>query len=241
MQRTSISKTNGWLFRTHSKTKQPEWEWKTKKYCFECQYSDKNIIIMKQPLFFIAGHLPFASCEWTKCSYANRVEKSHSWSNFWWKSEVSKYFYSHAWIRDGSYNTLSCCFFFIQASGRYINLTIQDGADILGNLVEASDLSLNKKYYGSLHSDLHLFTSMAQNPDDHFTKGFMGDTSTAMRDPAFYRVHAFVDYIYNAFKETLPPYTRTEVCVYFPSKYTWVCTCILEKNAVHQKLVLFDL
>jgi tyrosinase len=83
----------------------------------------------------------------------------------------------------------------------------------LGNLIEASEKSLNSKYYGSLHNSMHLFTSMAHDPDDRFKEGggIMGDTSTAMRDPVFYRVHAFVDSIYNAFKQTLEPYTKAEV------------------------------
>jgi tyrosinase len=62
---------------------------------------------------------------------------------------------------------------------------------------------------------MHIFTSMAHDPDGRFLEGggVMGDTSTAMRDPVFYRVHGFVDNLYNKFKESLPPYTKEEVSI----------------------------
>lgn len=48
----------------------------------------------------------------------------------------------------------------------------------------------------------------------------MGDSSTAMRDPIFYRWHAFIDDIFQEHKNTLPRYTIQQVrvdtnhCVY---------------------------
>lgn len=39
----------------------------------------------------------------------------------------------------------------------------------------------------------------------------MGDPATAMRDPIFYRWHAYIDYIFQQHKETLPPYTEQVV------------------------------
>ena len=39
----------------------------------------------------------------------------------------------------------------------------------------------------------------------------MGDISTAMRDPVFYRWHKFIDSIFQQFKATLQPYTSSQV------------------------------
>ena len=39
----------------------------------------------------------------------------------------------------------------------------------------------------------------------------MGDTTTAMRDPIFYRWHGFVDSLFGEFKYSLTPYTQQQV------------------------------
>lgn len=39
----------------------------------------------------------------------------------------------------------------------------------------------------------------------------MGDPATAMRDPAFYRWHAFVDNAFQVYKESLPPYSAQQL------------------------------
>lgn len=49
--------------------------------------------------------------------------------------------------------------------------------------------------------------------------GVMADPTTTMRDPVFYRWHAFVDDICQEHKTTLPRYTTEQVrifcCFYF--------------------------
>ena len=39
----------------------------------------------------------------------------------------------------------------------------------------------------------------------------MGDTGTAMRDPIFYRWHAFIDDLFQEYKRGQPPYEESEV------------------------------
>jgi hypothetical protein len=39
----------------------------------------------------------------------------------------------------------------------------------------------------------------------------MGDPATAMRDPIFYRWHAYTDDIFQEFKATIPTYTTQTV------------------------------
>lgn len=39
----------------------------------------------------------------------------------------------------------------------------------------------------------------------------MGDSATAMRDPIFYRWHAYIDDIFQEYKSTLQPYNVQNV------------------------------
>ncbi|CAG9791144.1 unnamed protein product [Diatraea saccharalis] len=87
-------------------------------------------------------------------------------------------------------------------------LTEETGIDVLGNLMESSIISRNRGYYGDLHNMGHVFISYAHDPDHRHLElfGVMGDSATAMRDPVFYRWHAYIDDIFNLYKSKLPPY-----------------------------------
>jgi len=79
-----------------------------------------------------------------------------------------------------------------------MNLTIENGIDILGNILESSIISPNRNLYGDLHNFGHIAISFAHDPDARHLESFgvMGDSTTAMRDPVFYRWHAFTDDIF---------------------------------------------
>lgn len=55
--------------------------------------------------------------------------------------------------------------------------------------------------------------SFAHDPDYRHLEDFgvMGDVTTAMRDPIFYRWHAFIDSIFSKYKATLPSYSQQQV------------------------------
>lgn len=55
-------------------------------------------------------------------------------------------------------------FVLFQAAGQRQPLTI----DILGNIMEASDLSPNRTYYGDFHNAGHLFTAYVHDPDHKY-------------------------------------------------------------------------
>lgn len=80
------------------------------------------------------------------------------------------------------------------------------GIDILGNMMESSSLSVNRDLYGDLHNMGHVFISYSHDPDSRHLESFqpIGDSSTAMRDPIFYRWHAFVDDLFQEHKQRLP-------------------------------------
>lgn len=92
-------------------------------------------------------------------------------------------------------------------------LNTPDGIDHLGNMIESSILSPNRKYYGDLNNMGHAFIAFCHDPTYTFleTGGVMGDPATAMRDPVFYRWHAYLAAIFQLHKNLLPPYTANEV------------------------------
>uniref|UniRef100_A0A481MQJ5 Phenoloxidase n=1 Tax=Nipponaphis monzeni TaxID=196483 RepID=A0A481MQJ5_9HEMI len=98
--------------------------------------------------------------------------------------------------------------FIISINGEQVRLTETGGIDVLGNLIESSILSQNPALYGSLHNFGHNAIAYIHDPDNRYLENFgvMGDSATAMRDPIFYRWHAYIDEIFQEFKSTIPPY-----------------------------------
>ncbi|XP_065075624.1 phenoloxidase 8-like [Ochlerotatus camptorhynchus] len=103
--------------------------------------------------------------------------------------------------------------FVVDSSGTNIPLDDTRGIDILGDLVEASTLSVNKRLYGSLHNSGHDFLAYIHDPDYRYLEDFgvMGDVTTAMRDPVFYRWHGMIDGLFRRFLDTLNPYNATQL------------------------------
>ncbi|XP_067015429.2 phenoloxidase 1 [Anabrus simplex] len=98
---------------------------------------------------------------------------------------------------------------YIDENNKRQRLTEEDGINILGNMVEASMLTVNRQLYGDMHNLLHTAISLCHDPDHRYLETFqvLADPSTAMRDPAFYPLHAYIDDIFQEHKATLPPYT----------------------------------
>lgn len=76
-----------------------------------------------------------------------------------------------------------------------------NGIDILGDIVEASaTLTPHAQYYGEIgfHNMGHVLIAFSHDPAAKFKEkaGVMGDVSSAMRDPAFYRYAASVNKIF---------------------------------------------
>nr|CCA94913.1 hemocyanin subunit 1 [Endeis spinosa] len=105
----------------------------------------------------------------------------------------------------------------IDRKGQRVDLTTETGIDVLGALVESSYDSINAAYYGSLHNWGHVIMASAHDPDGRYQEnpGVMCDTSTALRDPIFYRWHKWMDEMFQTYKSTLPSYSKTQLM--FPS------------------------
>uniref|UniRef100_A0A182TC13 Tyrosinase copper-binding domain-containing protein n=1 Tax=Anopheles maculatus TaxID=74869 RepID=A0A182TC13_9DIPT len=97
--------------------------------------------------------------------------------------------------------------------GTKIPLDAKSGIDILGNIVENSELSVNVPYYGNYHSLGHVLIGYIHDPDNLYLEGHgvMGDFTTAMRDPTFYRFHQHVDDVFDMHKQKLPSYSEQEL------------------------------
>ncbi|XP_054739627.1 phenoloxidase 2-like [Anastrepha obliqua] len=98
-------------------------------------------------------------------------------------------------------------------SGNQVPLDEVRGIDILGNIMESSIISPNRSLYGDFHNMGHVFISYSHDPDHRHLESFgvMGDSATAMRDPVFYRWHAYIDDIFQDHKTRLTPYTLPEL------------------------------
>nr|BAM76812.1 prophenoloxidase 2 [Mythimna separata] len=87
--------------------------------------------------------------------------------------------------------------------------------DKLGNMLESSILSPNRELYGSIHNNGHSFSAYMHDPTHRYLESFgvIADEATTMRDPFFFRWHAWIDDICQSHKESsyVRPYTRSEL------------------------------
>lgn len=88
-----------------------------------------------------------------------------------------------------------------------------NGIDMLGNMMESSTISIDRDYYGDIHNMGHIFMAFAHDPEHRHLESFgvLGESATAIRDPVFYRWHAFIDKMFQVHKEKIAPYTDNEV------------------------------
>ncbi|EDS44937.1 phenoloxidase subunit A3 [Culex quinquefasciatus] len=103
--------------------------------------------------------------------------------------------------------------FALSANGDRIPLDNPRGIDVLGNIVESCLLTPNETYYGDVHNSGHIVLSYIHDPDGTYLEsyGVMGDVTTAMRDPIFYRWHEYVDEIFRRHKNNFSPYVYQDL------------------------------
>ncbi|XP_058464646.1 phenoloxidase 8-like [Malaya genurostris] len=103
--------------------------------------------------------------------------------------------------------------FVLDSKGNRIALDEVRGIDVLGDIVEASSLTPNRQLYGSLHNMGHNVIAYVHDPDYRYLEdyGVMGDVTTAMRDPIFYRWHGMIDEVFRRHKDRLDPYNSAQL------------------------------
>ncbi|CAG7680443.1 unnamed protein product [Allacma fusca] len=103
----------------------------------------------------------------------------------------------------------------IKLDGTTSPLDEEHGIDILGDIVgNGGQTSPFPAYYGYMHGLGHMLISYQQDPENRYdtSMGVMGTTTSAMRDPVFYRLHKFMDEIFSYYKDNkLPPYAANQL------------------------------
>ncbi|XP_053639178.1 hemocyanin [Cherax quadricarinatus] len=100
----------------------------------------------------------------------------------------------------------------INSDDTHTNISNEHGIDILGDLIESSTYSPNNGYYGSLHNQAHRILGAQADPKLKYDMppGVMEHFETATRDPAFFRLHKYIDGLFKEHKDRLPPYTKSD-------------------------------
>ena len=85
------------------------------------------------------------------------------------------------------------------------------GINIIGNIVEGNQDSVNSRYYGSYTSMLHNLLALIMDPttEHGVAPGVVAHYETALRDPAFYYLQKHVNGFFKQYKDNLP-YYRSE-------------------------------
>jgi len=99
------------------------------------------------------------------------------------------------------------------ADGSHIDIMNEQGIDHLGDIIESSMYSPNAQYYGALHNHAHILLGRQSDPQGKYSlpPSVMEHFETATRDPAFFRLHKYMDGIFKSHKDTLPPYTDKDL------------------------------
>lgn len=110
----------------------------------------------------------------------------------------------------------------------------------MGDVIEASILTPNPNLYGDYHNTGHDFFAYAHDPDGRYLEdyGVMGDTTTAMRDPIFYRYHKHIAEVFDRHKRLLPQYNRRQLG-FEPININSVSVQIPRENAARNLLLTF--
>merc|ERR1711872_470319 len=103
--------------------------------------------------------------------------------------------------------------YIIAADGSHVNINDAHGIDHLGDVIESSLYSKNPQYYGALHNHAHILLGRQSDPKGKFNlpPSVMEHFETATRDPAFFRLHKYMDGIFKQHKDSLPPYPEEEL------------------------------
>ncbi|XP_015605372.1 hemocyanin A chain [Cephus cinctus] len=97
--------------------------------------------------------------------------------------------------------------------GSILSINTTNGINLLGAIMEPSYDSPHPEFYGALHNYGHIMLGQITDPKGKFNlpPGVMEHFETATRDPAFFRLHKYIDNIFKEHKDSLSPYTQEEL------------------------------
>ncbi|XP_034241333.1 allergen Cr-PI-like [Thrips palmi] len=82
------------------------------------------------------------------------------------------------------------------------------GINILGNIIEGNQDSVNSRYYGSYQTMIRNLLALIMDPSQEHgvAPGVIGHYETALRDPAFYILQKYVLGLFQQYQNNLPSY-----------------------------------
>nr|CAR94713.1 hemocyanin subunit 3 precursor [Xibalbanus tulumensis] len=104
---------------------------------------------------------------------------------------------------------------YVAENGTFPKLEVDTGINTLGEIIEASEHSVNPGFYKSIHTLSHVMLGKITDPEHKYgmPPGVMEHFETSTRDPAFFRLHKYIDNLFRTYKEHLPPYTKEGLAV----------------------------
>ncbi|XP_050703128.1 pseudohemocyanin-2-like [Eriocheir sinensis] len=97
--------------------------------------------------------------------------------------------------------------------GEKINIENDNGIAILGDIIQSSYYSPNRKYYGNLTTMAYTMLDRQVDPKDKYDlpPGVVAHMELYPRDPAAWRLHKTIDNIFREHIDSLPPYTKEQL------------------------------
>nr|AST15995.1 cryptocyanin [Scylla serrata] len=97
--------------------------------------------------------------------------------------------------------------------GRKIHIQNDKGIDMLGDIIQSSMYSPNRKYYGNLTTLAYTMLDQQTDPNNKYDTppGVLAHLETLPRDPAAWKLQKRIDNIFREYIDSLPPYTKEQL------------------------------
>lgn len=98
-------------------------------------------------------------------------------------------------------------------SGEHVDLTKPESIEILGNMIQGNEDSVNTRYYKyiAMFAKMILGTSVEAIEHHQIIPSVLEQFETCLRDPVFYQIYKRIAQFYYQFKDHLPTYSREEL------------------------------
>jgi len=95
----------------------------------------------------------------------------------------------------------------------HIVLNNTKGLDILGRIIQGSNMHYKPEYYGKLYNWAHKYYGHVADPHFKYNQvpSVLEHFGTAARDPLFYRIQKTLNVMYKKYKDLLEPYTQEQL------------------------------
>lgn len=101
----------------------------------------------------------------------------------------------------------------ILPTGDHVDLTKPESIEILGNMIQGNEDSVNTRYYKYIAMFAKMILGTSVEPIEHhqIVPSVLEQFETCLRDPVFYQIYKRIAQFYYQFKDHLPSYTHEEL------------------------------